>query len=96
MDKILENISTVSHQISISERKQILLTGIKKINSFDEEEFIMESLMGVIVLKGSELEIIKLDTHDGNVSIKGQIDSLTYMEDHKKNNQESFLSKLFK
>lgn len=96
MDKILENISTVSHQISISERKQILLTGIKKINSFDEEEFIMESTMGIIVLKGNELEIIKLDTHDGNVSIKGHIDSITYMEDMKRGKNEGFIAKLFK
>lgn len=96
MDKIIESISTVSHQLSISERKQIMLTGIKKINSFDNEEFLMESTMGMILLKGEDLEIIKLDTHDGNVSIKGKIDSFTYMDDHKKSKDDSFLAKLFK
>lgn len=96
MEKMLESISTVSHQLQISERKQIMLTGIKKIDSFDNEEFLMESTMGMILLKGSELEIIKLDTHDGNVSIKGRIDSFTYMDDHKKNKEDSFLAKLFK
>ena len=96
MEKILESISTVSHQLQISERKQIMLTGIKKIYSFDNEEFLMESTMGMILLKGSELEIIKLDTHDGNVSIKGHIDSFTYMDDSKKLKEESFISKLFK
>ncbi len=96
MDKILENISTVSHQINLSERKQIMLTGIKKINSFDNEEFLMESTMGIILLKGNDLEIIKLDTHDGNVSIKGQINSITYMDDHKKPKEDSFIAKLFK
>ncbi len=95
MDKIIESISTVSHQLQINERKQIMLTGIKKINSFDNEEFLMESVMGMILLKGSDLEIVKLDTHDGNVSIKGKIDSFTYMDDNKKR-EESFLAKLFK
>lgn len=95
MEKMLESISTVSHQLQISERKQIMLTGIKKINSFDNEEFLMESTMGMILLKGSELEIVKLDTHDGNVSIKGKIDSFTYMDD-KKSKEDSFLAKLFK
>ena len=95
MDKIIESISTVSHQLQINERKQIMLTGIKKINSFDNEEFLMESVMGMILLKGSELEIVKLDTHEGNVSIKGKIDSFTYMDDNKKR-EESFLAKLFK
>ena len=29
----------------------------------------MESVMGIILLKGQDLEIVKLDTHDGRVSI---------------------------
>lgn len=95
MEKMLESISTISHQLTVSDRKQIMLTGIKKINSFDNEEFLMESNMGMILLKGSELEIIKLDTHDGNVSIKGHIDSFSYLDDSKKK-EDSFLSKLFK
>ena len=96
MDKIMESISTISHQLQINERKQIMLTGIKKIHSFDNEEFLMESVMGMILLKGSELEIVKLDTHDGNVSIKGHIDSFSYVDDHKKSKEDSFLAKLFK
>lgn len=96
MDK--ENIiASSSHTISISERKNIILSGVKKIDSFDNEEFLLETIMGYIVIKGSDLEIVKLDTYQGNVSIKGKINSLTYMENAKeKENGESFLSKLFK
>ena len=50
--------------------------------------------MGDIVIKGSNLEMIKLDTIDGNVSIKGNIDSLTYLENGKAG--ESLINKLFK
>ena len=32
MEKMLESISTISHQLTVSDRKQIMLTGIKKIN----------------------------------------------------------------
>ena len=96
MEKIIESISTISHQLQVCERKQIILSGIKKIHSFDNEEFLMESNMGMILLKGEGLEIIKLDTHDGNVSIKGQINSFTYMDDNKKTKENSILAKLFK
>jgi sporulation protein YabP len=86
-----------SHTISISERKSIILSGVKKIDSFDNEEFLMETIMGYIVIKGSDLEIIKLDTYQGNVSIKGKVNSLTYMESaNKKEKEESLISKLFK
>lgn len=86
-----------SHSITISERKSILLSGVKKIESFDNEEFLMETIMGYVIIKGADLEIIKLDTYQGNVSIKGKINSLTYMESaNKKEKEESLLSKLFK
>jgi sporulation protein YabP len=96
MDK--ESMITGSnHTISISERKNILISGVKKIESFDNEEFLLETIMGYVVIKGSSLEIIKLDTYQGNVSIKGKIDSLTYMENsNKKEKEESFIGKLFK
>ena len=38
MDKFAENIS-YNHGISINERKMIYITGVNKIESFDEEEF---------------------------------------------------------
>ena len=52
--------------------------------------------MGVILLKGEKLEIVKLDTHDGNVKIKGHLNSFAYIENVKKNKEDSLLSKLFK
>ncbi len=95
MDKVLEP-TNIHHQISISERKNIVLTGVKKIISFDNEEFLMEGNMGNILLRGEELEIIKLDTHIGNVSIKGLINSLTYLDSKEKTKENSIISKLFK
>ena len=49
-----------------------------------------------ILQKGEELEIIKLDTYQGNVSIKGKVDSITYSEDGKKDKEGGIFNKLFK
>ena len=95
MDK--DNLLTSSnHSVTINERKNIVITGVKKIDSFDNEEFLLETIRGFINLKGQDLEIIKLDTYQGNVSIKGKINSLNYMENAKGKDSESMLSKLFK
>lgn len=83
------------HEVKIIDRNLIHLSGIDKIISFDNEEFLMESIMGIILLKGESLEIVKLDTHDGVVSIKGTINSMIY-DDGKKKDGESLLGKLFK
>ncbi len=97
MDKAKELEDSFNHGITLAERKNIVVTGVKKIESFDSEEFLMDTTLGFLHIKGSELEIIKLDTYQGNVSIKGKIDSLTYMDNGvSKSKEESFLSKLFK
>lgn len=97
MDKVKDLESSFNHGLTISERKNIVLNGVKKIESFDNEEFLMETTLGYLVIKGNELEIIKLDTYQGNVSIKGRIDSLMYLDDvNKKDKENSLLNKLFK
>ena len=96
MENIMEMGSYGSHEFKVTERNIINLTGINKITSFDDQEFLMESTLGVILLKGENLEIVKLDTHDGNVKIKGKLNSLAYIENIKKQKEESLLAKLFK
>lgn len=99
MDKNINSLSSISqnHGISINERKNMYITGVIKIDSFDEEEFLIETTMGYLVIKGTDLEIVKLDTKDGIISIKGSLISLSYIEELKKMNKEnSLFNKLFK
>ncbi len=91
------DLNTSSHEINVIGRKEIYIGGVKKISSFDHEEFLLETTMGMLLLKGSGLEILKLDTQDGKVRIKGRINSLSYIENGKsKGKEESFMAKLFK
>lgn len=96
MDREVDNLLIGGHELKITDRREIFLSGIKKITSFDNEEFLMESNMGIILLKGSGLEILRLDTHDGDVKIKGKINSFTYLDGDAKQDKESFFTKLFK
>lgn len=92
----MENIlDSTKQEIKLIDRALIYLSGIDRIVKFDSEEFYMESVMGPLTVKGEGLEVVKLDTHDGVVSIKGKISSIVYDNDSKKEN-ESFLTKLFK
>lgn len=84
---------SMNHVVKVVDRKSIVISGIKRIINFDDKQFALESNMGDIIIKGESLEMIKLDTIDGNVSIKGSIDSFIYS--NVKNN-ESLITKLFK
>ena len=85
-----------NHTVNIYDRKTISLSGIKKINNFDENEFFIESIMGPIIIKGEQLELIKIDTFKGNLNIKGKITSLNYLEDSKKLKTDNIMARLFK
>ena len=96
MDKT-DTITSYNHTLTMNERKNLVVTGVKKIENFDEEEFLMDTTMGYLIMKGEGLEIIKLDTYQGNVSIKGKINSLSYVENKSgKNKEEGIFNKLFK
>lgn len=84
---------SMNHVVKMVDRKSIIISGIKRIINFDDKQFSLESNMGEIIIKGNSLEMIKLDTIDGNVSIKGSIDSIIYSNIK---NSESLITKLFK
>ena len=95
MDNRLDSVTLIS-EIKLNDRKKISLSGLKKLVSFDPEEFVMETNLGPLVLKGNNLEIVKLDIIDGNLQIKGKINSLVYLDGKDSKKDNSILAKLFK
>jgi sporulation protein YabP len=69
----------------------------KKIENFDDSQFLIDTVMGFLLVKGENLELIKLDTLQGTISIKGLINSLNYLDDSsKKEKDNSIFNRLFK
>lgn len=92
-----ETMVNYSHGINLVERKNLIITGVKKIENFDTEQFLLETSMGFILVKGEDLELIKLDTLQGNVSIRGLVKGINYLEDNdKKTKDNSLFNRLFK
>ena len=91
-----DKIAYGQQEIKMIDRSTIILSGVNKIISFDNEEFLMETVMGNIHLTGESLELITLDTNNGNVKIRGKINSLEYIDGKTKNKEESIFAKLLK
>ncbi len=97
MDKIDNSVSSYNHTITMVERKSFVTSGVKKIDNFDDNQFLLDTVMGYLLVKGEQLELIKLDTLQGTVTIKGLINSLTYLDDNnKKEKESSIFSRLFR
>lgn len=96
MNKDTDKLELLNHSISITERQNIQISGITKIDSFDNEEFLLETSAGPLGIKGKDLEIIKLDTYEGTIMIKGVVDAFSYFDMGKSKKENSIITKLFK
>ncbi|MBE5960808.1 MAG: sporulation protein YabP [Lachnospiraceae bacterium] len=92
-----DRAQTRKHLINMSDRKSAVLTGVNDVRSFDEQEIILETEQGMLMIRGSELHIGRLTLEKGEVDITGNIDSLVYSEirNYKKTG-ESLLKRMFK
>jgi len=70
------------HDVIMRGRKTLDITGVKQVESFDNEEFLLETVMGYLAIRGQNLQMKNLDVDKGIVSIKGKIFDLVYLEDH--------------
>lgn len=91
-----EQITNISHELKMLDRSILNISGVNKIISFDSNEFLLQTIMGPLHIKGDKLELLSLDTTGGNIKIKGSIKGLNYIDKVTKTKEESFLSKLFK
>lgn len=84
------------HQIVLNSRKVLDITGVKQVESFDNEEFLLETEMGFLSIRGHNLQMKNLDVEEGNVSIHGRVDDLVYLDQHNGEKSKGLFGKLFK
>lgn len=84
------------HSICVYERKEVLLEGVLKLDSFDKNEFLISTSKGYLHIVGKDLTLGNMDMDKGTLSINGSIDSFTYLNSSSQQNKEGFFKKLFK
>ncbi|WP_075979834.1 sporulation protein YabP [Bacillus massilinigeriensis] len=88
--------SVQEHDVIMRGRKQLEITGVKQVESFDNEEFLLETVMGFLSIRGQNLQMKNLDVDKGIVSIKGKVFDLIYLDDQHGEKAKGFFSKLFR
>lgn len=86
-----------NHRIELSNRKTLLITGVKDVQSFDEQEILLETEWGILLIRGSKLHIDRLSIERGETDVDGRVDSLVYTElkGHTKSG-ETWLKRMFR
>ncbi|MBM4765304.1 sporulation protein YabP [Bacillus sp. B15-48] len=84
------------HDVIMRGRRTLEISGVKQVESFDNEEFLLETVMGFLAIKGQNLQMKNLDVDKGIVSIKGKVFDLVYLDEQHGEKAKGFFSKLFK
>ena len=84
------------HNVIMEGRKKISVSGVEDVESFNEEEIVLHTCMGVLILKGRELHISRLSVDSGEASVAGDIVSIDYPENFGKSKSSGFLSRMFR
>lgn len=94
-DEALKDLK--NHHMMIKNRESLDVTGIKKIECLNTNEFVLETVLGAMVITGKNLEMTSLNIEAGELSIAGYVDSIAYSDKVvSKEKKENFLAKLFK
>ena len=68
------------HRISLEDRKRLTVTSVEDIDSFNENEVIFLTGVGMMTVLGDDLHISRLNLDDGTLIIEGMIAALDYAD----------------
>ncbi len=68
------------HSISLEDRKNLSVSGVERVDSFDEREIVMLTQGGNLIIRGSDMHMGKLDLASGEATVTGLISELCYEE----------------
>lgn len=90
------NKKTLRQEIKMMNRKALEISGVSSVESFDSEEFLLETEAGFLAIRGQNLHIKNLSLEQGLVAIEGLVNSMTYLDASQQKTNKSFFGKLFK
>ena len=95
MDKRMQDTNLLQN-IIMESRKKLSISGVEDVDSFNENEVIVYTNMGLVEVKGSEIHMNKLSLDVGEIILEGQFDSVIYVDDdHAAKQKKGIFSKIF-
>ena len=92
------NTEAVKHRLNLLDRRQMELSGVKDVVSFDDTNVVLQTVCGMLSIEGQELHVQVLNTESGVVTLEGTVNAVTYYrdEDSDKNGNNGFFGRLFR
>ena len=81
----------------LENREKLNITGVIDVESFNDESVVVDTELGVLVIRGIDLHINKLNIDDSELGIEGEIISCEYSErEGSRSKGGGFFARMFK
>lgn len=84
------------HQLSLKKREELAVDGVNNVESFDDSEIVLETTLGVLIIRGEGLKVKELNIETGSMAVTGHIDGLEYAGETLGEKGRGFLGRLFR
>ena len=81
------------HKLSLNERKQLTMTGVSEVVSFDDTSVFLRTSLGNLMIQGKDLQLKTLSLDGGQIAVDGTICAMAYEEPRAAG---SWLARLFR
>lgn len=68
------------HVLQLKERKNLTMSGVTEVVSFDETAVILQTAQGTLTVQGRDLQLKTLSLEGGQVAVEGNVSALIYEE----------------
>lgn len=68
------------HKLTLSDRKQLTVTGVTEVVSFDENAVLLRTQQGDLLIQGKDLQLRQLSLEGGQVAVDGMVAAMLYEE----------------
>jgi len=69
-----------AHNVIMENRRVMSLSGVRDVDSFDEQTVVVLTEMGELTIRGVKLHISRLDQDTGEMLLDGEISELIYSD----------------
>lgn len=67
-----------THHILLENRNRLAVSGVEEVESFDDNQIVMATCQGELIIRGENLHIEQLSLDGGELRVEGTVDALTY------------------
>ena len=81
-----EDRIALPHKLTLNERRQLSMTGVSEVVSFDDTPVILHTELGTLTVQGKDLQLKTLSSEGGQVAVEGTVSALIYEEPRSRGN----------